>query len=132
MANIQSLRPYQQAARDSIHAQWEQGRLRTLLVLPTGTGKTCAFGIPVAEHIDPEKKYPQAVIMAPTRELAQQIAEELTELTYFMPEVQVACVYGGANMEKQARRLAEGCQIVVATPGRLMDHYSTTASIWPM
>ena len=54
---------------------------------PTGTGKTCAFGIPVAEHIDPEKKYPQAVIMAPTRELAQQIAEELTELTYFMPEV---------------------------------------------
>ena len=90
---------------------------------PTGTGKTCAFGIPVAEHIDPEKKYPQAVIMAPTRELAQQIAEELAELTYFMPEVQVACVYGGANMEKQARRLAEGCQIVVATPGRLMDHY---------
>ena len=90
---------------------------------PTGTGKTCAFGIPVAEHILPENKYPQAVIMAPTRELAQQIAEELTELTYFMPEVQVACVYGGANMEKQARRLAEGCQIVVATPGRLMDHY---------
>ena len=55
--------------------------------------------------------------------LAQQIAEELTNLTYFMPEVQVACVYGGANMEKQAKRLAEGCQIVVATPGRLMDHY---------
>ena len=90
---------------------------------PTGTGKTCAFGIPVAEHIQPENKYPQAVIMAPTRELAQQIAEELTNLTYFMPEVQVACVYGGANMEKQAKRLAEGCQIVVATPGRLMDHY---------
>ena len=90
---------------------------------PTGTGKTCAFGIPVVEHIQPENKYPQAVIMAPTRELAQQIAEELTNLTYFMPEVQVACVYGGANMEKQARRLAEGCQIVVATPGRLMDHY---------
>ena len=90
---------------------------------PTGTGKTCAFGIPVAEHIQPENKYPQAVIMAPTRELAQQIAEELSNLTYFMPEVQVACVYGGANMEKQARRLAEGCQIVVATPGRLMDHY---------
>ena len=89
---------------------------------PTGTGKTCAFGIPVAEHIQPENKYPQAVIMAPTRELAQQIAEELSNLTYFMPEVQVACVYGGANMEKQAKRLAEGCQIVVATPGRLSDH----------
>ena len=90
---------------------------------PTGTGKTCAFGIPVAEHIDPALKTPQAVILAPTRELAQQIAEELAELTYFMPEVQVVCVYGGANMEKQAKRLAEGCQIVVATPGRLMDHY---------
>lgn len=90
---------------------------------PTGTGKTCAFGIPVAEHIDPALKAPQAVILAPTRELAQQIAEEITGLTYFMPEVQVVCVYGGANMEKQAKRLAEGCQIVVATPGRLMDHY---------
>ena len=55
---------------------------------PTGTGKTCAFGIPVAEHIDPALKAPQAVILAPTRELAQQIAEELTGLTYFMPEVQ--------------------------------------------
>ena len=60
--------------------------------------------MPVAEHILPENKYPQAVIMAPTRELAQQIAEELTQLTYFMPEVQVACVYGGANMEKRAAR----------------------------
>ncbi|OUN37787.1 RNA helicase [Faecalibacterium sp. An77] len=90
---------------------------------PTGTGKTCAFGIPVAEHIDPEQAWPQAVILAPTRELAQQIAGDMEELTYFMPGVKVACVYGGANMDKQARRLAEGCQIVVATPGRLMDHY---------
>ena len=90
---------------------------------PTGTGKTCAFGIPVAEQIDPARKVPQAVIMAPTRELAQQIADELAALTAFMPGVEVACVYGGANMEKQAKRLAEGCQIVVATPGRLMDHY---------
>ena len=77
---------------------------------PTGTGKTCAFGIPVAEQIDPARKVPQAVIMAPTRELAQQIADELAALTAFMPGVEVACVYGGAN-------------IVVATPGRLMDHY---------
>ena len=90
---------------------------------PTGTGKTCAFGIPVVQQIDPDRKAPQAVILAPTRELAQQIAAELTELVYFMPQVQVVCVYGGANMDKQARQLAEGCQIVVATPGRLMDHY---------
>ena len=53
---------------------------------PTGTGKTCAFGIPVAEHIDPEQKVPQAVILAPTRELAQQIAGDMEDLTYFMPE----------------------------------------------
>ena len=90
---------------------------------PTGTGKTCAFGIPLLELIDPAKKKPQAVVMAPTRELAQQIADDLTELSHFMPEVKVVCVYGGANMEKQAARLREGCQIVVATPGRLMDHY---------
>ena len=60
---------------------------------PTGTGKTCAFGIPVAEQIDPAQKVPQAVILAPTRELAQQIADELTALTAFMPGVAVACVY---------------------------------------
>ena len=74
---------------------------------PTGTGKTCAFGIPVAEHIQPENKYPQAVIMAPTRELAQQIAEELSNLTYFMPEVQVACVYGGKAGKAPGRRLPD-------------------------
>ena len=98
---------------------------------PTGTGKTCAFGIPVAEHIDPALKAPQAVILAPTRELAQQIAEELTGLTYFMPEVQVVCVYGGANMEKQAKRLAEGCQIVVATPLAAAIETPFTASVLP-
>ena len=81
---------------------------------PTGTGKTCAFGIPVIEHVDAEKKYPQAVILAPTRELAQQIAGDLTELAYFLPEVRVVCVYGGANMEKQAEQLKKGCQVVVA------------------
>ena len=83
---------------------------------PTGTGKTCAFGIPVAEHILPENKYPQAVIMAPTRELAQQIAQELEELTYFMPEVQVACVYGVATTiwQPSARRFA--CFSMLAPP----------------
>ena len=90
---------------------------------PTGTGKTCAFGIPVAEHIDPALKVPQAVILAPTRELAQQIAAELQNLCQFMPEVRIACLYGGANMQRQAEKLQKGCQIIVATPGRLMDHY---------
>ena len=90
---------------------------------PTGTGKTCAFGIPVIERIQKEKKVPQAVILAPTRELAQQIAAELQKLCQFMPEVRIACLYGGANMQRQAEKLQKGCQIIVATPGRLMDHY---------
>ena len=90
---------------------------------PTGTGKTCAFGIPVIERIQKEKKVPQAVILAPTRELAQQIAAELQNLCQFMPEVCIACLYGGANMQRQAEKLQKGCQIIVATPGRLMDHY---------
>lgn len=90
---------------------------------PTGTGKTCAFGIPVIERIDKTKKVPQAVILAPTRELAQQIAAELQNLSQFLPEVHIACLYGGANMQRQAEKLQKGCQIIVATPGRLMDHY---------
>ena len=90
---------------------------------PTGTGKTCAFGIPVIERIQKGKKAPQAVILAPTRELAQQIAAELQNLCQFMPEVRIACLYGGANMQRQAEKLQKGCQIIVATPGRLMDHY---------
>ena len=90
---------------------------------PPGTGKTCAFGIPVIERIQKEKKVPQAVILAPTRELAQQIAAELQNLCQFMPEVRIACLYGGANMQRQAEKLQKGCQIIVATPGRLMDHY---------
>ena len=90
---------------------------------PTGTGKTCAFGIPVIERIRKEKKVPQAVILAPTRELAQQIAAELQNLCQFLPEVRIACLYGGANMQRQAEKLQKGCQIIVATPGRLMDHY---------
>ena len=90
---------------------------------PTGTGKTCAFGIPVIEHTQRDSKAVQSVILAPTRELAQQIAAELENLCRFIPEIRVACLYGGANMQKQVDKLKKGCQIVVATPGRLMDHY---------
>ena len=89
---------------------------------PTGTGKTCAFGIPLIERLDKEKAVPQAVVLAPTRELALQIADDLRDLSHFLPSVRVACVYGGANMQGQVDQLKKGCQIVVATPGRLMDH----------
>ena len=66
---------------------------------------------------------PRAVILSPTRELAQQIAGDLEHLAQFLPGVRVVCVYGGAGMDKQQRQLKAGCQVVVATPGRLMDHY---------
>ena len=89
---------------------------------PTGTGKTCAFGIPLILGVQQEKHYPQAVVMAPTRELAQQITEDLRDLAHFYPDIRSVCVYGGANMAKQVEQLKKGPQIVVATPGRLQDH----------
>ena len=90
---------------------------------PTGTGKTVAFGIPILSKVDPASLKPQAVILSPTRELAQQIAQDLQNLARFLPDIKIVCVYGGAGMDKQQRQLKAGCQIVVATPGRLMDHY---------
>ena len=89
---------------------------------PTGTGKTCAFGIPLILGLDQSKNYPQAVVMAPTRELAQQITEDLQDLAHFYPELRIVTVYGGANIQKQIEKLKKGAQIVVATPGRLQDH----------
>ena len=90
---------------------------------PTGTGKTVAFGIPILSAVDVTRTKPQAVILSPTRELAQQIAGDLQALAQFMDGVRIVCVYGGAGLEKQQKQLKDGCQIVVATPGRLMDHY---------
>ncbi|HJD22473.1 MAG TPA: DEAD/DEAH box helicase [Candidatus Gemmiger faecigallinarum] len=90
---------------------------------PTGTGKTVAFGIPILSGIDTARQKPQAVILSPTRELAQQIAADLEALAQYMQGVRIVCVYGGAGLEKQQKQLKAGCQIVVATPGRLMDHY---------
>ena len=89
---------------------------------PTGTGKTCAFGIPLILGLDQSRNYPQAVVMAPTRELAQQITEDLQDLAHFYPDIRVVAVYGGANIQKQIEKLKKGAQIVVATPGRLQDH----------
>ena len=89
---------------------------------PTGTGKTCAFGIPLIMSLDTSKSYPQAVILAPTRELAQQITEDLRDLAHFLPDVRIVCAYGGANINKQIEQLKKGPQVIVATPGRLQDH----------
>ena len=89
---------------------------------PTGTGKTFAYGIPIVEHIDPEDETVQAVILAPTRELAIQITEEMRDLAVFRPGVRTVCLYGGAPIGKQTDALKKHPQIVVATPGRLSDH----------
>ncbi|MCI7474072.1 MAG: DEAD/DEAH box helicase [Clostridiales bacterium] len=89
---------------------------------PTGTGKTFAFGIPMVEHIDPDNQDVQALVLAPTRELAVQIQEELRDLCEFKEGVRTVCLYGGAPIDKQITTLKKKPQIVVATPGRLMDH----------
>lgn len=91
---------------------------------PTGTGKTFAFGIPMIEHIDPESEAVQGLILAPTRELAIQIGDELRGLLAFYKNIRVAVLYGGANINPQIKALQKKPQIVVATPGRLMDHYN--------
>ena len=91
---------------------------------PTGTGKTFAFGIPMIEHIDPELPEVQGLILAPTRELAIQIGDELRGLLTYYNGIRVAVLYGGASIGPQIKALERKPQIVVATPGRLMDHYN--------
>jgi len=91
---------------------------------PTGTGKTFAFGIPMIEHVDPENPEVQGLILAPTRELAIQIGDELRGLLTYYQGIRVAVLYGGAGIVGQAKQLEKHPQIVVATPGRLMDHYN--------
>ena len=89
---------------------------------PTGTGKTFAFGIPMVEHIDPESSDVLGLVLAPTRELAIQIVDELRALCSHKEGVRCVCLYGGQPIEKQITQLKKKPQIVVATPGRLMDH----------
>ncbi len=87
----------------------------------TGTGKTAAFGIPVLQRIDVTRADTQALILSPTRELCLQIADDLREFSKYMAGIHVEAVYGGASIEQQIRALRKGAQIIVATPGRLID-----------
>ena len=89
---------------------------------PTGTGKTFAFGIPIVEHIDTDSSDVQAVILAPTRELALQITNEMREIAQFKAGIRMVCLYGGQPIGKQIDTLKKKPQIVIATPGRLGDH----------
>lgn len=87
----------------------------------TGTGKTAAFGLPVLQRIDADRREPQALILAPTRELCLQIAGDLADFSKYTPDLSVLPVYGGSSIESQIRALRSGVQIIVATPGRLID-----------
>ncbi len=87
----------------------------------TGTGKTAAFGIPVIQNLDTNKKQVQAIILSPTRELCLQIADDLATYAKYKEEIKIAAVFGGASMERQIRAVKSGAQIISATPGRLLD-----------
>jgi ATP-dependent RNA helicase DeaD len=87
----------------------------------TGTGKTAAFGLPLLELLDFEQNYPQALILCPTRELCLQITNDLNNYSKNMHNVHVVAVYGGASISDQLRQIKRGVQIVVATPGRMLD-----------
>lgn len=87
----------------------------------TGTGKTAAFGLPLLELLDFEENYPQALVLCPTRELCLQITNDLKNYSKNMANVQVVAVYGGASISDQLRQIKRGVQIVVATPGRMLD-----------
>lgn len=89
---------------------------------PTGTGKTCAFGLPILENVNIKSNNAQVLILAPTRELAIQISEDLREYAYYKEGVRIVTLYGGEYIEKQITSLKKKPQIIVATPGRLMDH----------
>jgi ATP-dependent RNA helicase DeaD len=93
-----------------------------IAIAPTGTGKTVAYGIPMMEYISLKDMGVQELVLAPTRELALQIAEELAHLAKYIPEIRICTLYGGQPIARQMAQLKRRPQIVVATPGRMLDH----------
>lgn len=98
-----------------------EGDTDIIALANTGTGKTAAFGLPLLQRIDPKSRTVQALIMCPTRELCVQVASDLEKYSEFAHQYKVVAIYGGAGIEGQIRQVKAGAQIVVATPGRLMD-----------
>lgn len=88
----------------------------------TGTGKTAAFGIPIVEQVDPTKNAVQAIVLCPTRELCIQVSQEISKLAKYKQGIRVLPIYGGQPIDRQIRSLKKGIQIVIGTPGRVMDH----------
>ena len=87
----------------------------------TGTGKTAAFGLPLLQLIDVQNKFPQALVVCPTRELCMQIVKDIEQFKKYLKGMNVVAVYGGTSISMQIRDLRKGVQIVVATPGRLIE-----------
>jgi len=98
-----------------------QKRTDIIALAKTGTGKTAAFGLPLLQNIKAENRYPQALILCPTRELCLQIADDFADYIKFSESLRVVPVYGGASIENQIQLLKKGAHIIVATPGRLID-----------
>ena len=102
--------------------QSEEKKVTDIIALAqTGTGKTAAFGLPLLQMIDPKQKHTQAVVLSPTRELCLQIADDLRDFSKYIKGINIVAVYGGTSIIDQIRALKHGAQIVVATPGRLID-----------
>ena len=107
--------------QEAVIPQLLESRQDLIALAQTGTGKTAAFGIPLLQRIDTNERHTQALILSPTRELCLQIADDLRDFARYMDGVHVEAVYGGAAIEPQIRALKKGVQIIVATPGRLLD-----------
>ena len=90
----------------------------------TGSGKTAAFALPAIEKVDASLRAPQVLILCPTRELAVQVAEEVAKLAFFKKGVRELPIYGGQSYDRQYKGLQAGSQIIIGTPGRVMDHLS--------
>lgn len=106
---------------ESPSAEVDKKHRDVIALAQTGTGKTAAYGLPVLQNIDPKDRTTQVVILSPTRELCLQIADDLKDYSRYIDGLHVVAVYGGTSIEGQIRQLKKGCQIIVATPGRLID-----------
>lgn len=115
--------PVQEAVIPSLlrHAESTEPQRDIIALAQTGTGKTAAYGLPVLHNIDPENRDTQVVILSPTRELCLQISDDLKNYSRYIDGLHVVAVYGGTSIEGQIRQLKKGCQVIVATPGRLID-----------
>lgn len=119
----ESPRPEQEGEMDVLSEETpKETRKPDLIALAqTGTGKTAAFGIPLLQRIDTTRKETQAIVLSPTRELCLQIADDMKDFAKYLPSIHIEAVYGGANIVPQMKALRKGVQIIVATPGRLLD-----------